>query len=144
MAELLLETQMGKNQRLICKLNCNEKLQMFFETLQDDFKPPDIHLTTAVLPYRYGSDSLGGTRKSSRGSRKSSNKKRSRSYTRPYATEQSTKKNKTFENQDVDLIHETELQDPKIFYEGEDEEGSEEDSSINESKKIEPKLSDSN
>lgn len=33
LAELLLETQMGKNSRLICKLHTNEKLQMFFETL---------------------------------------------------------------------------------------------------------------
>lgn len=110
LAELLLETQMGKNQRLICRLNTNEKLQVFFETLQEDFTPPDIHLTTAVLPHRYGSDSLGGTRKSSKHSRKSSCKKqRSRSHARPYATEVSQKKCRVFDNEDVDVVQETEL-----------------------------------
>jgi hypothetical protein len=78
LAELLLDTQMGKNNRMICKAKTNEQLQLFFATLQEDFIPPDIKLTYA-LPIHRHTESFGGSRKSSGSRRRSSSRKRSKS-----------------------------------------------------------------
>jgi hypothetical protein len=102
---------MGKGGILICKTKTNHKAQVLFDSLQEEFRPPDIMLTYAQPINRtYDSESYGGSRKQSRS--RSNSKKRSSSKKRnsqTYAVHESVKRVRPYDNDDVDFIKETTL-----------------------------------
>ena len=145
--ELLLDTQMGKGGITICKQKTSQRTQVFFDTLQEEFKAPDILLSYAQpINRNYASESLGGSRKHSRSSSKRRSSSKKRTGSRGYAVTASAKRVTAYDNEDVDFIKETTLShEPKVFYEGEgtDEDFyGDEDHSIPDSHKIEPRLTD--